>query len=1194
MTDWQPGLIALHGNQTERLADTVLAWLQRHPLPRLEPEVVLVQSNGMAEWFKMHMAQEHGVCAAVSVELPARFVWRTCRQILGPENVPRESPLDKTPMTWRLMRLLPQCQSDPVFTPINHFLQSGEAQRRQQLADRLADLFDQYQVYRGDWLEAWAQGHDELITARAERVPVPADQLWQPALWRMVLQDLKTEEHSITRSALREQAITRLVQGPAPAKPVAKRIVVFGMSQMPYSLMRFLSAMARHSQVLIAVPNPCRYHWADALSGREFLQRTRKRHGDRNKLDLAALPLEAMHLHAHPLLAAWGRQSRDYVRQLDEFDATEVMCQRWNDLSVDVFDETDTHELAQAPLLQQVQQRIRDLVPLHEHPAYPVPASDRSIVFQTAHSLVRELEVLHDHLLALLAEPGQSLTPRDVVVMLPSIDTAVPAIQAVFGQYAQHDPRRIPFAVADVGAKASSPLVVALQWLLRLPQQRCRLSELSDLLEVPAVAARLGLELDVLPELTQWMQGAGIRWGLNHAQRAHLDLGACGDPNSAWFGLQRMLMGFASGGYTPEAAGQGAWAEIEPYDEVGGLSAELAGTLAAFVQRLLQWWQVGRQPATPAQWVAKFRQLLGDFFAPQSEEERLFVAALEQALAQWLKACDQAQFVDAVELPVAQEAWMQALSEPQLEQRFRSASGVTFCTLMPMRAIPFQVVCLLGMNDSDYPRRVSRADFDLMALPRQQRPGDRSRRDDDRQLMLDALLSARRQFYISWQGRSVRDNTEQPPSVLVSQLRDYLAQGWVGEGGQDLPRHAQGALLLAQRTTHHPLQPFSRRYFEAGTGLRTYAREWRSAHASPADAPPPQAPAALAQEATTPPLTIERLAQFLRNPAKDYLRHQLLVQFDSLDPSLPNDECFDLDGLMFYELVGQLQSEGVKYLAQDAEGRGSSLAAYIARSIERRKRTGELPLQGFGQRSAQQLQAQVLPALQAWQEQVVQWPYPAPRERVTLQVESTVLDDWVDELRMAQPLTLAEGVPATTPRSWLQLKASKLLNKDDKKLALRPKHLMGAYLRTLALAVEGVPVSGVLIGRDALVRVATLDAQTAQEQLRTLVSTWTEGQRRPLPLPQATALGLARVLLKHSDDERALAEEFAKKLDAYEHQFQGEAEGEEAEWARCYPTAAALQESGELQTLVRRVYVPFLEWVDQCEITELTETETAQ
>ncbi len=132
--------------------------------------------------------------------------------------------------------------------------------------------------------------------------------------------------------------------------------------------------------------------------------------------------------------------------------------------------------------------------------------------------------------------------------MLPDIQKAAPSIRAVFGQYGRTDARFIPFDIADLSARAASPMLVALQWLLRLPQQRCRLSELCDLLDVPAVAARFGLAAQDVPQLTQWMAGAGIRWGLSDAQRSSLGLEACGDHNSAWFGLRRMLLGYATGG----------------------------------------------------------------------------------------------------------------------------------------------------------------------------------------------------------------------------------------------------------------------------------------------------------------------------------------------------------------------------------------------------------------------------------------------------------------------------------------------------------------------------------------------------------------------------------------------------------------------------------------------------------------------
>ena len=182
-TDIQPGLLVLHGNRAEVLGETVFAWLRRHPLRPLEEEIFLVQSNGVAEWLKMALATDSGICAAVRAELPARFLWRAYRQVLGREAVPAQSPLDKLTLTWRLMALLPEAAAQPMFEPLAAFLgPDGDMARRLQLAERLADLFDQYQVYRGDWLAAWEAGRDVLPRpGDSSGQPLPTDQLWQPA-----------------------------------------------------------------------------------------------------------------------------------------------------------------------------------------------------------------------------------------------------------------------------------------------------------------------------------------------------------------------------------------------------------------------------------------------------------------------------------------------------------------------------------------------------------------------------------------------------------------------------------------------------------------------------------------------------------------------------------------------------------------------------------------------------------------------------------------------------------------------------------------------------------------------------------------------------------------------------------------------------------------------------------------------------
>ncbi|WP_347338145.1 hypothetical protein [Chromatium okenii] len=358
-------------------------------------------------------------------------------------------------------------------------------------------------------------------------------------------------------------------------------------------------------------------------------------------------------------------------------------------------------------------------------------------------------------------------------------------------------------------------MLIGLATLLNLPQARFSVTELVDLLDIAALRERFGIDNADVPQLRRWIGGANIRWGLSAEHRASLGFPPDLRQNTWEFGLQRMLLGFASG------AGS-AWQGIEPYDEVGGLDAALIGPLVQLLNALERAWTVLQIPRSASDWVALLAQTMDELFVAVSDADQLALAQVRAALEKWALECQNGELAEELPLEVVREALLARLDQPTLTQRF-FAGAVNFATLMPMRAIPFRHIWLLGMNDGDYPRNYHRADFDLMS--NDYRPGDRARREDDRYLFLEALLSARKRLVISWVGRSIRDDSTRPPSVLVGQLRDHLAAGW---------RLADGSStnLLDALTTEHPLQPFSARYFqpERSPRLFTYANEWRAAH----------------------------------------------------------------------------------------------------------------------------------------------------------------------------------------------------------------------------------------------------------------------------------------------------------------------------------------------------------------------------
>ena len=1108
-----PGLLILHGNQMELLRSAVFDWLRNHPLGPLEEEIFLVQSNGVAEWLKIALAEEIGVCAATRVALPARFMWEAYRGMLGRERVPNRAPFDKDPLTWRLMRLLPTLLQEDGYEPLARFLADGDAERRLQLAERVADLYDQYQVYRADWLADWAAGRDQLRRAVGDPVPLAPDQRWQACLWRAVHASLDESQRDSGRATIHQQFLAAIEAGQAPAGRLPRRVVLFGMSTLPYQTLQAIAALARHTQVLFAVPNPCRFYWGDIIEGRDLLKAARRRQPQRNGVDLGAYPIEELHAHSHPLLASWGRQGRDFVRMLDEFDNQDRAEGETAPLKVDLFADDDG-----ATLLAQAQAAVRDLLPLSEHPKVSPMPDDRSIEFHVTHSVQREIEVLHDQLLSWFAQDA-SLRPRDVVVMVPDIDAFSPAIHAVFGQHRHKEPRHIPFEIGDVRDRSVNPLLASLEWLLRLPQQRCRQSEVRDLLDVPAVARRFGLVDEDLPVLGRWIEGAGVRWGLDHEHRSGLGLGMAGEQNAWIFGVRRMLLGYASG------AGA-SFAGIEPYAEVGGLDAALAGSLAQLVDCLLTWRAQLDTPRTPAAWGEAARAMLSCFYAASGEDDRLTLASLDEGLQCWLETCDAARFDEPVPLAVLREAWLNELDQPTLNHQFVSG-GVTFCTLMPMRAVPFRVVCLLGMNDGDFPRRARQSDFDLLALPGMARPGDRSRRDDDRYLMLEALLAARDKFYVSWVGRNVRDNSEQPPSVLVSQLRDYLKAGWAIKD-------------LGQLTTEHALQPFSRRYFEEG-GLLTYADEWSAAHGAAEDR----------RQQALPPYELEPgsmlrladLAGFLRQPAEYFFRRRLGVVFADHSQVGEDDEPFALDALEHYQVADELLDDSGEPESID------EVHATLEERAERLARTGVLPIGLVGRMLQDQLVDKLAPVRAEWLRQGARFPTAAPKLAVTLDLGPIVLDDWIDRLRKDDGQT-----------AWLMQTASLVLA-DGKP---RGDKLIAYWLRQLGSAATGSPAAGCLVARDALLEMAPLDPAGSLQVLRDLARLWRANLDSPLPVACRTALA-----------------ELAggKPRLVYDGGKQSRGEVENLCLARLWPDFDALRDAGGWPDLAHELYGPLAAWL---------------
>jgi len=1215
--DFKPGFIALHSNRLEGLAQTLSAWVERYPLKPLEVERVITLSSAVAEWYKIWMAREHGVFGVSTVDMPGRMIWGLYRSLFDAESTLMSSATDQKTLVWRLMRLLPQSLERPEFAILKDYVHHGGAKAHYELAKKIADVFDAYQIYRADWLRSWEVGERVLLSAQGKPKAFESDQVWQALLWECVVQELDAAQRQSVRSAMHQEAM-KLLQGlaVAPAK-WPRRLIVFGVTALPLQVLEFLGQMSKFTQVILCVHSPCQYHWADIMQGREFFYANKKRFDNRGGIDLSTTPMDQMHLHANALLAQWGRQSRDFVRQLDQFDDVQKTREDFDQLRLDLFEHETSDDVS---LLHRIQNQIRDLEPAKPHDASAetspaTPVSDGSVVFHVAHNLTRELEVLHDQLLTLMAstEHRAQINPKDIVVMCPNVGESKAAIQAIFGQYAKHDARFIPFDVADTQALQTHPMVLELQWLLHLGDSRCTLSEVMDFAVSPFVAARFELERVDVEQLHEWMLDSGVRWGLSEEQRDSLGFQANGSIHTFAFGFKRMLLGLATGAMEVEQPLLEIQ-DIEPMTSVSGLEAQVLGRFDVLLQGLQNWWSLSQKPASATQWISRYQQLIDQFFKPTQNEEFVVLQSLSRSLITWGEALLAAEFDEVLDASVAQAAWGDHIQITPPKQRLL-ASGVTFCSIKSLRTLPFKVICMIGLNEGEYPIKQKVQDFDLTKDPSHQRVGDQSRAEDDRAMMLETLLAAREVLYISWSGFSPRDNSNKPASVLVTQLRQYIEAQW-GEG------------MLQQMTTEHPMQPFNRAYFEENSPLVTHNAEWRDIHLEhPLQAPSwedektsthhisetgsssgskagskassmagsmagsTRGDAARACAQLSRPWTqleTQRLVGFYKNPVKDHFVHELGVNFKTLalESEDHDHEVFRLKGLELFDVKDRL----LKTFVENPD-KLAHIQDHMTREIQRLKRSGLWMVGAMGELFEVQLQEDLSMVLQQFK--VLRAGFEKDHGRV---------DD-------IEPLTYSVALPEVFPGcvltgqlKWtgqfknglrhqlLKLQANALKGSKGRRREL----MLGSWIEYLVLKTLGLDVQMCCLFTDEWFEINTtledrsvhshhvddpddpqaqISALKAKSLLVELVQQFMRGQADVLPMPLKTALSF----VGEKNPQKALDLSREVYEGGHDARF---FESQEMSLARAYPEFDDLIKDPDTLMLWAKILKPFWLWVE--------------
>lgn len=1055
--------MALHLHRAERtdlLADGLAGLLAQPPADPFAQELVLVPAKGVERWLSQRLSNRLGVCAAVEFRNPRSLI----AELTGTAE---KDPWSADAMVWPLLAVIdenleqPWCR--PVATHLGHFETGDEYElrqgRRYAVARRLAGLFASYARQRPQLLVDW----DGL----------PDDLSWQAPLWQALTERIDADPPHIRHA----KTVARLTESPSD---LPGRLSLFGHTRLPVTEIELLTALSTHHDLHLWLPHPSDDLWQSLAAHTGPLPRRE----DSSHRDVG-----------HPLLATLGRDLRELQRSLPTPDTDEY-------LSGTGYPDT---------VLGWLQS---DIAANAVRPAGRVPRrEDRSIQVHSCHGPARQIEVLREVLLGLLAD-DPTLEPRDILVMCPDIETYAPLITAGFGLgdvvRGAHPAHKLRVRLADRALVQTNPLLSVAASVLTLAGGRATASEVLNLAESDPVRARFGFTDDDLEAITAWVREANIRWGFDQEHRSPYGVEFL---HNTWrFGIDRVLAGVAM------SDDSHAWLGTTlPLDDVSSNRVELAGRFADFVGKLAG--TVGKLSGV---------RPLGEWLSALSTGIEGLAATDEE----WPAAQVHREFAEIEESAGAAATPMRlsdvrALLDRHLAGRptranFRTGT-LTVCTMVPMRSVPHRVVCLVGLDDGVFPRLGAVDGDDVLA--RDPRTGERDIRSEDRQLLLDAIGAATQTLVVTYTGANEYSGQARPPAVPLAELLDTLT----------ITAEQPVAVVTA-----HPLQPFDIRNVTPGALLPDGPFTFDPTVLTAARASAGQRaerPQFLSHQLPAPPagdVALEDLVTFFKDPVKGFFRaleYTLPWDVDGVSDEMP----VDIDALEEWTVGDRMLNDILRGMtpadAQQAEWR-----------------RGTLPPGQLGWRRAIALRDQcALLAAEA------------------LRYRGTDPQAYDVDIELGTGRRLTGTVSPVFGDRLVSVTYSKL---DG-------KHLLQSWIPLLALAT-GYPDrdwSAVCIGRPRrgdTPRVAGLGRPgDPLGLLADLVAIYDAGRREPLPLPIKTSYAWAAARHAGDDPEREAGFRWRSS------RFPGE--NEAPAHVRAWGRSAPLSRLAGLGEYSERLWLPVLE-----------------
>ena len=830
-----PGLHLHTSNNIEYLLEDLSQKILQNPLPPLIKETIIIQSRGMEKWISLKLSKKFGIWANAEYPFPNKAVETIFKSVIP--DMTDERLFDTETVLFAIMRILPEIYSAAEFSEIKDYISNGNSDiKTYQISGIISDLFDQYITFRPDMISQWDSGEDKS---------------WQAILWRRLRSEFDHKMPHENRKYFFENI------GSIEKSKLPQRLFIFGVSYMPNFHIDIIRAAAQYIDIHFYILNPCRKFWFDIKSKKEINRLTGKTGKTENELHIE---------EGNRLLASWGKSGKEFLGYLYNLDPDENEDSLFKD-----YDSSTMLGKIKTAILDLSEPEIFSINEKEIH-------SDKSIRLHCCHSQMREIEILYDNILDVFSRYND-LKPEHILVMAPDIEKYSRFIHAFFSE------GKIPYAISDRSFLSQNREVEILLKIINIYTSRFESDRVLEILEFDEIRNKFSIKTEDIEIIKKWITETNTAWGLDKEHKKKLGLPEYNENTWDMF-KKRILLGYA----LPRGNGN-FFNGILPYDEAEGKDSFVIGNFLDYMDILEKYYHLLSEKKSLKVWAELFENLISDFM--QEDISIDFIQFLKENLNILTDIQYKSGFDTPVEISIVRDFLSGKLKNQRISANYLNGS-VTFCEMLPMRSIPFKIIFIIGMNDDSFPRSIKPVSFDL--IKEKPVPGDRNIRDEDRYLFLETLISAERELHISYVGQNIYDNSILPPSVMVSELLDYIDTFFKIENETAI----SGLIQI-----RHKLHGFSREYFTGDQELFSFSKENYSISQNLKTKKEDKSPfykTFETHESFSGNITNQLLINFFKDPAKFFTAKILGINLDMFESGIEANEKFTLDNLDLYKI----------------------------------------------------------------------------------------------------------------------------------------------------------------------------------------------------------------------------------------------------------------------------------------------------